>query len=158
MTEQYIQKVEVGLPRGARKKQIGGLVVSLASLGFIALSIFLSLYFLIAFFVFFAVGMTLLQMFGNSAKEYEYDFNCTRLVVSKTNLFGKKKRIAEVAFKSAKSFKLFSEVANQNDILACENLQDAGMYIVEFESDNKVSKLIFAPDDYMIALITDRLK
>ncbi|MEG2688246.1 MAG: hypothetical protein RSA24_03675, partial [Clostridia bacterium] len=67
-------------------------------------------------------------------------------------------RIAEVAFKSAKSFKLFSEVANQNDILACENLQDAGMYIVEFESDNKVSKLIFAPDDYMIALITDRLK
>lgn len=158
MNDNYIQNVEINIKPNERKMQISGMALCLISLGFILLAAFYSLYYLIGLVAFFAAGMTLIQIFASTAKQYEYNFNTKRLIVSKTNKINRKFRFWEIATEDIIDFGLFNDFVEHDDVVICDDTKSPGVYYIKFCTDNKIRRLLFTPDDYMLSLIRLTLK
>lgn len=68
MTENYVQKVEIPLRKGARRDQILGIVFQLMGLGLIPVAIFFNYFVFIAVAVPIALGVWLTQRFYSTAR------------------------------------------------------------------------------------------
>ena len=158
MTENYVQKVEIPLRKGARRDQILGIVFQLMGLGLIPVAIFFDYLVFIAVAVPIALGVWLTQRFYSTAREFEYAFTGKRLVISRTNIVGRGRRMLEIAFSDVKSFTRFYDIAIQGDFVAAEDLHSPDVKALVFAVGDGEYRLLFTPDDYMTALISDRLR
>lgn len=158
MTENYVQKVEIPLRKGARRDQILGIVFQLMGLGLIPVAIFFNYLVFIAVAVPIALGIWLTQRFYSTAREFEYAFTGKRLVISRTNIVGRGRRMLEIAFSDVKSFTRFYDIAIQGDFVAAEDLHSPDVKALVFAAGDGEYRLLFTPDDYMTALISDRLR
>lgn len=158
MTNQYVQTVEVDLRQGARRDQILGIVLQLLGLGLILAGVFVSYYFFIAVAFALAVGIYLTQRFYSTAKQFEYDFNNERLVISRTNIVNHRRRILEIVYGDVKSFTYFRDVVFPTDIVATGKATAQDVKAMIFTADGKEMRLLFEPDDYMALLISERLR
>ncbi|MEE0841749.1 MAG: hypothetical protein U0M04_02465 [Christensenellales bacterium] len=158
MTENYVQKVEIPLRKGARRDQILGIVFQLMGLGLIPVAIFFDYLVFIAVAVPIALGIWLTQRFYSTAREFEYAFTGKRLVISRTNIVGRGRRMLEIAFSDVKSFTRFYDIAIQGDFVAAEDLHSPDVKALVFAAGDGEYRLLFTPDDYMTALISDRLR
>lgn len=158
MTENYVQKVEIPLRKGARRDQILGIVFQLMGLGLIPVAIFFNYLVFIAVAVPIALGIWLTQRFYSTAREFEYAFTGKRLVISRINIVGRGRRMLEIAFSDVKSFTRFYDIAIQGDFVAAEDLHSPNVKALVFAAGDGEYRLLFTPDDYMTALISDRLR
>lgn len=158
MTENYVQKVEIPLRKGARRDQILGIVFQLMGLGLIPVAIFFNYFVFIAVAVPIALGVWLTQRFYSTAREFEYAFTGKRLIISRTNIVGRGRRMLEIAFSDVKSFTRFYDIAIQGDFVAAEDLHSPDVKALVFAAGDGEYRLLFMPDDYMTALISDRLR
>lgn len=158
MTENYVQKVEIPLRKGARRDQILGIVFQVMGLGLIPVAIFFDYLVFIAVAVPIALGVWLTQRFYSTAREFEYAFTGKRLVISRTNIVGRGRRMLEIAFSDVKSFTRFYDIAIQGDFVAAEDLHSPDVKALVFAAGDGEYRLLFTPDDYMTALISDRLR
>lgn len=158
MTENYVQKVEIPLRKGARRDQILGIVFQVMGLGLIPVAIFFDYLVFIAVAVPIALGIWLTQRFYSTAREFEYAFTGKRLVISRTNIVGRGRRMLEIAFSDVKSFTRFYDIAIQGDFVAAEDLHSPDVKALVFAAGDGEYRLLFTPDDYMTALISDRLR
>lgn len=158
MTERYIQKVEVAVSKTARRDQIIGLVFQLLGLGLIPISILYSYWVFFGVGALIGVGIWFTQRFYSSAKEYEYAFTGTRLIISRTNLLGKGRRVTEIALGDVRTFTRFYDTVTPRDILAAESAGHSDIKAMTFLSAGEEHRLLFAPDEYMAILIGDALR
>lgn len=158
MTENYVQKVEIPLRKGARRDQILGIVFQVMGLGLIPVAIFFDYLVFIAVAVPIALGVWLTQRFYSTAREFEYAFTGKRLIISRTNIVGRGRRMLEIAFSDVKSFTRFYDIAIQGDFVAAEDLHSPDVKALVFAAGDGEYRLLFTPDDYMTALISDRLR
>lgn len=158
MTDIYVQREEVALRKGARRDQILGMVLQLAGLGLIPVAVFFSYWVFFAVAVALAGGIWLTQRFYSSPKEYEYAFTGTKLVVSRANIAGRGRRMLEIALSDVRSFTGFYDILTERDFLAAESANMPEIKAMTFAVGDGVYRLLFAPDDYMTALISEKLR
>lgn len=182
MVDNYSQSVEVDVTHHAKRLQWTGIFLVLFSLGFVVTSIFYSWYFMIAFGVFFVAGIVCIHIYNQTAKEYIYEVSPTRLVIVKKDVVNKQSVVLSLLFKDVTSFGIMDDMYHDKvegedviccnskvdvidysktfDILFCNKAYDMGVYqIVFMPEDTGISqKVLFAPDEYMVALINEHIK
>lgn len=158
MSEQYVQRVDVPLRSGARRDQILGIALQLLGLGMIAVAVFYSWYAFIAVAAFLGAGIWLTQRFYGTARQYEYDYSEERLVISRTNIVNHRKRILEIVFEDVLFFTYFRDVAFEDDIIAADDLHSEEIKAIGFKAEGRNFRLLFRPDDYLTALLSERLR
>ncbi len=158
MTEQYTQTVEVTVSSKTKSMQWIGIISILLALGFLMLTIFLVWYFVFGMLVLLAAGIIYIHFYNTAAQEYAYDFSTMRLIVVKKDLMGKQKRILCLVYEDIVHFGIMDGLAEDNDIVACNAAHDAGVYQIVYNNADKVRRLLFAPDDYLVALLKERLE
>ena len=158
MTEQYSQTVEVALSKSVRTTRNMGAAAFLIALTFVIIAGFVSWYFMIGFGVFFAVAAIEIHFFNASPKEFIYDFSMSRLVIAKKDIVNRTRRMLCVAFIDVKEFGVLDGLSDDDDIVACESSSQQGVYQLVFDENGKYRRLLFAPDDYLVELISAALK
>lgn len=158
MTEQYSQTVEVAVSSKTKSWQWIGIASVLFSLGFLMLTIFLKWYFVFAFVVLLAIGIVYMHFYNSTAKEYTYDFSQKRLVVVKKDLMGKQRRILMLMYEDVLSFEIMDGLSDDSDVVACNATNECGVYQIVYREGEQTHRLLFAPDDYMTALLSEVLK
>ncbi len=182
MVDNYSQSVEIDVTHHAKRLQWAGMFLVLFSLGFVVTSIFYNWLFMIGFAVFFVAGIVFIHIYNQTAKEYIYEVSPTRLVIVKKDVVNKQTVVLSLLFKDVTSFGIMTDVYHdkvegedavsrneQNDvidysktfdILLCNRAYDIGVYqIVFMPEDTGISqKVLFAPDEYMVALINENIK
>jgi len=182
MVDNYSQSVEIDVTHHAKRLQWTGMFLVLFSLGFVVTSIFYNWLFMIGFAVFFVAGIVFIHIYNQTAKEYIYEVSPTRLVIVKKDVVNKQTVVLSLLFKDVTSFGIMTDIYHdkvegedavsrnvQNDvidysktfdILLCNRAYDMGVYqIVFMPTDMGISqKVLFAPDEYMVALINENIK
>lgn len=161
MVDNYTQAVEVTVGSKAKALQWSGIFFVLFSFGFIAVSAFYSWYFMFAFAVFFAVGIVNIHFYNRVAKEFFYEFSPTRFTVVKKDVVNKQTTVLSLLLKDAISFGIMTDMFDEGkgkDMLCCDKAYDRGVYQITFGlKDGTTRKVLFAPDDYMVALLNEAL-
>lgn len=158
MVEQYSQTLEVEVGQKSKQKQWIGIALVLFSLGFLMLSIFYSWWFMFGFASIFVVGCIFIYSYNKTAKEYTYEFNPTRLTIACKDVVNRQKRILTLLLKDVQEFSVMSDIADDDDLACCNKAYDMGVWQIIFMLDGKKRRLLFAPDEYMIALINEAIK
>lgn len=158
MTTQYVQTCEVALRRGARRDQILGMVFQLMGLGMIPIAIYLSYWVFIAVAVPIIFGAWLTQRFYSSAREFEYAFTGSRLIVSRTNIAGRGRRMLDIALSDVTSFSKFYDMVMPGDLVAAENVNEKEVCALIFRAGGSEFRLLFSPDGYLTALLKEKFR
>lgn len=182
MVDNYSQSVEIDVTRRSKRMQWTGMFLVLFSFGFVVAAIFYNWLFMIVFVVFFAAGIVFIHIYNQTAKEYVYEVSPTRLVIVKKDVVNKQTVVLSLLFKDVTGFGIMTDIyhdkvegedavcANEHhdsidysktfDILLCNKAYDMGVYqIVFMPKDTGISqKVLFAPDEYMVALINENIK
>ena len=158
MTERYSQSVEVEVSSKTKAMQWIGIAAILLSLGFLMMAIFFKWYFVFPFLAILAVGCVYLHFYNTSAKEYTYEFSPKCLVVAKKDLLSKQRRMLVLMFDDVTEFALMDGLADDSDVTACGATHERGVYQLIYKDGENTRRLLFAPDDYMTALIAETLK
>lgn len=161
MVDNYTQAVEVTVGSKAKALQWSGIFFVLFSFGFIAVSAFYSWYFMFAFAVFFAVGIVNIHFYNRVVKEFFYEFSPTRFTVVKKDIVNKQTPVLSLLLKDAISFGIMTDMFDEGkgkDMLCCDKAYDRGVYQITFGlKDGTTRKVLFAPDEYMVALLNEAL-
>lgn len=158
MVEHYSQTLDVEVARKSKQKQLIGIIFVLFSLGFLMLSIFYSWWFMFAFACIFIVGCTFIYSYNKTAKEFTYEFNPTRITIASKDVVNRQRRILTLLIADVIDFSLLSNIVDDSDIVCCNKAYDMGVWQISFMLDGKKRRLLFAPDEYMIALINEAIK
>jgi len=159
MTDQYVQTVEVKTSAKMKACFIGGLLCLMSSLAFIIVAVLKNYWFFVGFGVLFVFGFILVQIFESAPSQFIYGLSQKRIVFSKRNNAHNAKRIVSVPFDKVKDFGKFCDLVAAEDITACENAGVVGVYAMTFLNDpGKIQRVLFSPDDYMLALLNENLK
>lgn len=157
MTSQYSQTVEVKVSQKTKAMQWIGIAAVLFSLGFLMLAIFFKWYFVFPFLVILAIGIVYMHFYNVSPKEFIYDFSEARLVIAKKDLMGKTRRMLSLLWDDAQGLDIMDGAADENDVHACGDTYERGVYQLTYRDGDAVRRLLFAPDDYMLALFKEKL-
>lgn len=158
MVEQYCQTLDVEVESKSKQKQWIGITLVLFSLGFLMLSIFYSWWFLFAFALTFTVGCLFIYLYNKTAKEYTYEFNPTRLTIASKDVVNRQKRVLTLLVKDICEFSIMSDMVDDDqDIVCCGKTYNMGVWQISFWLDGKMRRLLFVPDEYMIALIKEAI-
>ncbi|MDE6302521.1 MAG: hypothetical protein K2M36_02910 [Clostridia bacterium] len=158
MTESYSQSVEVEVSSKTKAMQWIGIAAILFSLGFLMITIFYRWYFVFPFIAILVVGCVYLHFYNTSAKEYTYEFSPKCLVVAKKDLLNKQRRMLVLIFSDVTEFCIMEGLADDNDVTACGATHEQGVYQLVYRDGENMRRLLFAPDDYMTALIAETIK
>lgn len=158
MTDNYNQSVDVEISSSARAKQWSGIFGILFSLGFVMISIFYNWYFMIGFAVAFVFGAINLHLYNKTAREYLYEFSQNRITFVKKDVVNRQLRVLSLLIKDIRSFELMSDMCDDSATLYCSKAYDMGVWQISYEYEGKIRKALFAPDDYMIALVKEAIK
>lgn len=158
MTDQYIQSIDVEVRKKSKSMQWAGIGCILASLGFVLLSAFYSWWFMFGFALLAGCGGILLHFYNKTVKEYSYEFSKTRLRIISKDVVNRQRVYLDLLFKDAKRFEIMTDMYNEkSDLLCADNAFDRGVWQIVFEVDNQTRRLLFAPDEYMVALIDETI-
>lgn len=157
MVEQYSQTLDVEVESKSKQKQWIGIALVLFSLGFLMLSIFYSWWFMFAFAVVFAVGCAFIYLYNKTAKEYTYEFNPKRLTIASKDVVNRQKRVLTLLVKDICEFSIMNDMVDGKDFVCCGKTYEAGVWQISFLLDGKMRRLLFAPDEYMVALIKEAI-
>lgn len=158
MTEQYSQTVEVAVTSKTKAKQWIGIAAVLFSLGFLMATIFVVWYFVFCFLVIFAIGVIYMHFYNVTAKEFTYELSPSRLVIVKKDLMGRQSRILLLLLEDIVQIGLMDALADEDDVVACNAVNERGVYQIVYSENEKNRRLLFAPDDYMLALLKNRIE
>ena len=120
-------------------------------------TIFVAWYFVFCFLAILAVGVTYIHFYNVTAKEYTYELSPTRLVIVKKDLMGRQRRVLLLLLEDVQSIGLMDALADESDAVACNAVHDVGVYQALYKENDRTRRLLFAPDDYMLALLKDRV-
>ena len=155
MTEYYVQTLDVETSAKDKAKLIGGALLMLFSLAFLIVAVLVNYWFFIGFGAFIVSGMILVQIYESLAAKFCYSTSEKRIVVSKKNNAGNGKRLASVEFASIKRIERFCDIVSKDDIVACDNTGDQDVYALVYQADGVNKRILFKPDDYLIALLKE---
>ncbi len=159
MTQNYNQSVDVQISSSERSKQWIGIFSILFSLGFVMVSIFYSWYFMIGFALAFAFGAFNLHVYNKTAKEYLYEFSLDRLTIVKKDVVNRQYRALSLLIKDITDFDIMTDMCEDEDAcLYCSKAYDRGVYQITYRYQGSLRKALFAPDEYLIALIKEAIK
>lgn len=163
MVDNYSQSVEIEVSSRAKRLQMAGIALVLFSLGFVLVSVFYNWFFMFGFAVFCAAGIVCMHFYNKTAKEYIYEVNPNRLVIVKKDVMNKQTRVLSLLLKDVTDFCIMNDICNDiddgGDFLFCNKAYDMGVYQIVFKTDGGDSKrVLFVPDEYMIALIQENLQ
>lgn len=159
MTDNYEQNVEIDLPKGARYKQFGGLLLILLSLGFIMLGVFFSYYFFIGAGILLVAGVAVTHVYNKTVLKYTYSYNNERIVFITTSVIGRTEKNISVLWEDVDEYGDFLDLVEARDFIMCANPREYGIKALTFHLENgEMHRILFAPDDYMKALIDENYK
>lgn len=158
MTYSYEQSIDIELPKTARIKQIVGVLLILFGLGFVLLASLYSYYFFIPVGVFVIAGALVTWNYNKTVLKYIYSYNGERIAFSTTNVVGKTERKLEILWADVDEYGDFLDLIDPRDFVMCANPRDYGVKTIEFHLENgEIHRVLFAPDDYMKALIDENV-
>ncbi len=157
MTDRYTQTIECEISREDRRKQLISILLFLVGLALIAVAGVVNWFILIPACVFWLGGGAFLHWFNMTPKEFIYDFSHERLVIARKDAVNRAKRVLTLSFDDVISFEILTDIADKYALIAVERIGDMGVYEIVYKEGDKVNKVCFKPDDYMIALINERL-
>ncbi len=157
MTDRYTQTIECEISREDRRKQIISILLFLIGVALIAIAGVISWFILIAACVVLAGGGFFLHLFNKTAKEFIYDFSYERLVFARKDAVNRTKRVLTLNFDDVVSFEILSGIVDNNILIATDDVGDMGVYQLEYKEGDSLKKLCFKPDDYMVAIIKERV-
>lgn len=157
MTEQYSQTLELTVSSKDKKIQYLGIASCLISLGFILLSVFVSYFFMSGFAAFLVLGIVFIHFYNNVPREFTYDYNEQRLVIVKKDVVNKRSRILCLLLSDIESFGPVEGLTDENDIYAGSGELSSASCQIIFRENGAVKRLIFEPDDYLTALLREKL-
>ncbi len=163
MTEQYTQVVEVKTQNADKIKLILGILLCMLSLVFFVVAILKNRLFFIGFGVLLALGFVFIQLFESAPSVFIYSISPKSLVISKKNNAHNTKRVVCISLENIVRFEAFSDILDNKDIVACESVSNSGVYSIvykdkmkdDFGEIEKYSRLLFSPDDYLLALLQE---
>lgn len=156
MTDQYSQEIDVVVDPSDKKKQYIGIFATLFSLGFVVLAFFISYYFFIGFGIMFIFGIFYIQLYNFVIKQFTYDYNSQRLVIVKKDVVNRQKRMLCVLLDDVKSFEIMDGLFTEEDVIACSKSSE-NVYQLIYSENETTKRLLFSPDDYLVALLHERL-
>lgn len=157
MTDNYTQTIEVNMKSETRRKQILAFILILLALALFAVAAVVSWFIVIAAVAVGIAGGVYLHLFNNSAKEYIYDFSPVRLVISKKDAVNRTRRLVTLAFADVAAFGIMQDMADKQDVCAVNDIGEKGVYQISYKENGNIRKLYFQPDDYMLALLEEKL-
>ena len=75
----------------------------------------------------------------------------------KNNIRMHAKLILGLNLSEIKSIKIFSDLVKEGELVLVDNVSRKDAKEIEYEKDGKTNYIVFAPDEYMVALLEDRL-
>ena len=156
MTDQYSQTVDVSVK--GRSRQWIGVAAFLISLGFLIASIFFNWFMMFGFGFFMIAGVLEMHLYNASIKEYIYDYSPKRLVIAGKDVVNRTRRIMNILFSDVKSFGFLEGYADDSDHICCDSPGTSDVYELIFTADGIDRRLIFAPDEYLVALISSQME
>ncbi len=153
MNQNYTQTVEIDVDKQSKTKQYVGIALVLVSFGFVFLSIFVNWFCMIGFGLSFALGMASIQLYNSVAKEFVYDFSSARFVVTKKTVINRYKRVLVLLHNDVENLRLMQNLLDDACIIACNKTHAAGVYELIFKEGEHLRRLLFEPDEYMLALM-----
>lgn len=157
MTDNYSQSVEVEVSTSAKTMQWVGICLALASLGFVLLSAFYNWWLMFGFAALAIAGGVLIHFYNKTAKEYAYDFSQSRLRIVAKDVVNRQRVYVELLWNDAQNFEVMTDIFDpKRDLLCASKAYERGVWQIEFKLGAQSKRLLFAPDDYMIALIKEK--
>lgn len=157
MTDLYTQTIENPMGKSARRKQIGGLLLTILGFCSIGLAVGISYYFFIMTGVLLVLGGYLTISFNKTIKSFEYGCNDTRLIFSVTTVISRSERKLEILLKDVAEYDDFQDIVSENDFVMCSNVNENGVKALVFNVDGKHARVLFAPDEYLNAFLKESL-
>ena len=157
MTDLYTQTIENPMGKSARRKQIGGLLLTILGFCSIGLAVGISYYFFIMTGVLLVLGGYLTISFNKTIKSFEYGCNDTRLIFSVTTVISRSERKLEILLKDVAEYDDFQDIVSENDFVMCSNVNENGVKTLVFNVDGKHARVLFAPDEYLNAILKESL-
>ncbi len=158
MTEQYVQSIDVEVSQSAKSMQWTGIALILASMGFVLLSAFYNWWFMVGFVAVLAAGGVLLHFYNKTPKEYAYEFSPSRLRIISKDVVNRQRVYLDLLFKDVVGFEIMQDVYDEKrDLLCASKAYENGVWQIRFKLENDNKRLLFAPDEYMIALINEAM-
>lgn len=158
MTDLYVQNIDNPLPKGARAKQFGGVLLTLLGLGFIIVATTISYYAFIGTGVLVALGTIITVNYNRTIKSFEYGCNTQRIIFSVTTVISRTERKIEILFDDVEEYGDFDDLVCQTDYVMCPDTNSVGVKVMVFKVDGKTQRVLFEPDDYMNAFLKETLK
>lgn len=159
MTDNYSQSIDVEVSQKARQLQWAGIGMILASMGFVLISAFYSWYFMFGFALLFVGGGVCVHFYNKTSKEYTYDFSTSKLRIVKKDVVNRQSVYVDLMWNDVESFEIMNDVYDEkSDLMCASKAYEQGVWQIVFWLSNEKKRLLFAPDDYLVALIKENLK
>lgn len=153
----YKQTVTAKIGIKKRKFQIASIVLQILSVGFIVIGVLYNFYYYIGFLLTYALGLVLYQIHFMIAREYEYALSETQLVFLKKDMRLRSKIVLTLNLSEIKSINIFSDTLKEKEIVVVDDISRPDVKEIEFVKNNETGFVLFAPDEFMTALLSDRL-
>lgn len=158
MTDRYTQTIECTIKKDNIQKQILCIVCFLMGISLLAVAVVINLFVLIPAVVLLVGGGVFLHFYNNTPKAFTYDFSGQSLVIVKKDVINRTKRVLTLLFEDIISFEIVYDIKETDVLNACNDAGEIGVYQIIFKECDKQNTLYFKPDEYMIALINERIK
>ncbi len=155
MTEHYVQTQDVKQSAKDRAKLIGGILLMLASLAFLIVAVLVNYWYFVGFGALIIAGLVLVQFYESLAAKFFYATSEKRIVISKKNNAGNGKRLASVEYANVIRVERFSDIVTKDDLIACDNTGDRDVFALCYKENEVNKRILFKPDDYLIALLKE---
>ncbi|MDD4840002.1 MAG: hypothetical protein PHE93_04960 [Clostridia bacterium] len=153
----YKQILTLKIGKRQRALQIASIALQVLSLGFIVIGIMINFYYYIGFLLMYGVGILVYQLYYMTAREYEYALTENQLIFVKKDIRLHAKTILTINFSEIQSMKTFSDIVKSGEIVVLDDVGRADAKEISYQNGREIGYVLFAPDEYMVALIEDRL-
>ena len=156
MIANYKQKLSLKISKKQRVLQIVSIAVQVLSLGFIVVGVIVDFYYYIGFLLMYGLGVGLYQLYYSTTREYEYVLTDSHLVFYKNDIRLHAKLILILNLTDINSMKTFTDLVKDGELVLLDNPSRSDAKEIEYVQNGKTSYVLFAPDEYMVALLEDR--
>lgn len=155
----YTQSVQKTISSRGKITLYAGVALEIASVALLIVGIFVNLYVLFAFIGVLAIGALLCQIYYSLTIEYNYNFADDALIITKKDVRLRRTTLLTVKFDSVLKYEIFADCVNKEDKNYMAYNDDPLNKALTFKmADGTEVRMLFSPDDYLNALICEKLK
>ncbi len=155
----YTQSVQKTISSGGKITLYAGVALEIASVALLIVGIFVNLYVLFGFIGVLAIGALLCQIYYSLTIEYNYNFTDDALIITKKDVRLRRTTLLTVKFDSVLKYEIFADCVNKEDKNYMAYNDDPLNKALTFKmADGAEVRMLFSPDDYLNALICEKLK